>query len=500
MRIFSAQAWWAAVGRLVPAAVAWSTMGLLWAAEPPLSSETEECVFCHEMVTPGLVADWRASRHSRVTPSAALGQAAAERRVSAEEVPAPMSDVVVGCYECHGQNADAHPDSFDHEGYRIHVIVTPKDCQTCHPVEVEQYSRSKHAHAWGNIRLNPLYHQMMRTVGNPEEPVEAAPHLAATPDTEVCYDCHGTKVEVQGMRTRELLDGSEIEVPKLLRWPNHGVGRVNPDGSLGACTACHPRHSFAIEIARKPRTCAQCHLAPDTPAWEVYRESKHGNIALSMGEEWNWGAVPWVPGRDFKAPTCATCHASALADTDGTVLVERTHDFGSRLWVRLFGLPYAHPQPKTGATDGIRNAEGQPLPTTFAGEPASEYLLTAEEQKIRRDEITKVCVLCHNTDYAQSFLERLEAEIERTNEMTRRATALLQRIWKAGGADPANPFDELAEMKWVENWLFYATSIRYARAMGGPDHAGFKNGWWALHRNLLELEKLARESEAQAPK
>ncbi|HIC98731.1 MAG TPA: CBS domain-containing protein [Pyrodictiaceae archaeon] len=30
-----------------------------------------------------------------------------------------------------------------------------------------------------------------------------------------------------------------------------GVGRVDPDGSLGTCTACHPRHQFSVEYARK---------------------------------------------------------------------------------------------------------------------------------------------------------------------------------------------------------------------------------------------------------
>ena len=73
----------------------------------------------------------------------------------------------------------------------------------------------------------------------------------------------------------------EIDVPDLANWPNQGVGRINPDGSLGACTSCHPRHSFSIEVARKPYTCSQCHLEPYVPAFEVYKESKHGNIFLS---------------------------------------------------------------------------------------------------------------------------------------------------------------------------------------------------------------------------
>jgi len=28
-------------------------------------------------------------------------------------------------------------------------------------------------------------------------------------------------------------------------WPNTGIGRVNPDGSAGSCSACHTRHRFS---------------------------------------------------------------------------------------------------------------------------------------------------------------------------------------------------------------------------------------------------------------
>ena len=74
-----------------------------------------------------------------------------------------------------------------------------------------------------------------------------------------------------------------------------GVGRINPDGSKGACTACHPRHSLSIEIAKKAYTCAQCHLQPDVPAWDVYAESKHGDIFFHCSTNRNFTSVPWRP-------------------------------------------------------------------------------------------------------------------------------------------------------------------------------------------------------------
>ena len=38
----------------------------------------------------------------------------------------------------------------------------------------------------------------------------------------------------------------EIDVPdRASNGPNQGVGRINPlMEALGACTSCHPRHSF----------------------------------------------------------------------------------------------------------------------------------------------------------------------------------------------------------------------------------------------------------------
>ena len=50
-----------------------------------------------------------------------------------------------------------------------------------------------------------------------------------------------------------------------------------------------PSTTQLIEVARKPYTCGQCTISdPDVPAFEVYKESKHGNIFFSMQHGWNW--------------------------------------------------------------------------------------------------------------------------------------------------------------------------------------------------------------------
>jgi hydroxylamine dehydrogenase len=94
------------------------------AASVPLSQETEACIDCHKDLHPGLVQDWRASRHAKITPGVALKKSETERRISATSIPEAMQRVAVGCYECHALNPAAHKDNFEHAGYKINVIVS----------------------------------------------------------------------------------------------------------------------------------------------------------------------------------------------------------------------------------------------------------------------------------------------------------------------------------------------------------------------------------------
>jgi len=457
-----------------------------------ISSQTQACLGCHNRYTPGIVKDWLTSRHSKTIPGEAMKKAVLEKRISAEGLPKELREFAVGCFECHSQHPESHKDNFDHMGFKINVIVTPDDCRSCHPAEAKQFSESKKAYAYKDLMENSVYRTMVNTITGlkkiqkgvllTEKPSESTLH-------ETCLGCHGTKVEAGGLKKISTKMG-EIMIPVLSNWPNQGVGRINPDGSRGACSACHPRHSFSIEIARKPYTCSQCHLEPDVPAWNVYDESKHGDILFSKYSEWNFSSVPWVIGKDFKTPSCATCHNSLLVSPAGDVIAERSHDFGARLWVRLFGLIYAHPQPKSGDTTIIKNKDGLPLPVTFTGEPASEYLIDKSEQEKRLSVMSGICNVCHSTQWIQDHFAKLDKTITETNAMTLTSTGLLVDAWNAGLADRTNPFDESIEQMWVRQWLFYSNSIRFSSAMtGAPDYTSFKNGWWYLTENIQHMKE-----------
>jgi hypothetical protein len=464
--------------------------------KPPLSEATEECLSCHSLFSPGIAHDWSSSRHAANTVEMALKKPGKERRVSLDSVEKARGltgYVAVGCAECHTLNPDLHEDTFLHNGYKVHVVVTPTDCANCHPIEKAQYTNhNKMAHAYGNLHDNPLYRSLVETVlGRKQVRGDSLQRLPSTLATQMdtCYGCHGTRVRVIGMREIETAM-DVMEVPKLAGWPNTGVGRVNPDGSLGCCTACHPRHAFSIVAARQPYVCSQCHLQPDVPAWNVYKESKHGNLFSTLKHTWDFDAVPWRLGRDFRAPTCATCHASLVVDPEGAVIADRTHGYGERLWTRLFGLIYSHPQPIAPDTRSIRNRDGQPLPVTFDGEPAIEHLIDLKTQKKRKRGMKAICQGCHSTQWVEQHFFKMDGTLEDVNQAVRTATQLMQRAWEKGIASEENPFDESIEIIWTEQWLFFANSVRFASAMAGaPDYASFHNGWWEIQKAIEEIRE-----------
>jgi nitrate/TMAO reductase-like tetraheme cytochrome c subunit len=463
------------------------------ASAAPLSPDTEACLSCHATLHPGIVEDWKKSLHSQVPPGLGLRKEKLERRVSAPKIPPSFTNIVVGCAECHILNPDQHKDSFEHGGYSVHVVVTPEDCAICHPDERNQYALNKMAHAHKNLVNNPVYHGLAESINGIQLFQHTKPVLKPSdPETQAdsCLFCHGTMIQVKGLKTRETSMG-EMKFPVLSGWPNQGVGRINPDGSLGSCTSCHARHEFSIEVARKPYTCSECHKGPDVPAFKVYEVSKHENIFSSRNKSWDFKAVPWKVGKDFNAPTCASCHASLVVNGEGEVIAERTHRMNDRLSWRLMGLIYSHPQPKSPDTTIIKNKAGLPLPTELTGEPAMTFLIDEKEQKQRDQTLQKICRSCHGTEWVANHFVRLKNTIQTTNQMTLTATQIMATAWEKGAAkglaQKDSIFNEAIEKKWVEQWLFYANSTRFASAMSGADYGVFAEGRWNLSKNIQEM-------------
>ncbi|CAB5087596.1 Hydroxylamine oxidoreductase (Fragment) [Olavius algarvensis associated proteobacterium Delta 3] len=465
------------------------------AAEAPLSEASSECIDCHTTFQPGVVEGWKKSRHANVTPEQALSVKGLANKISNKDVPEDLRSHAVGCAECHTLRPDAHADTFEHNGYDIHVVVSPDDCKTCHKTEVEQFSRNLMSYAVKNLAENSVYQALEQSIlgaaGIKGDHIKFGP-IDEDTQAEACYYCHGTTLKVTGIETRDTDAAGELEFPVISGWPNQGVGRINLDGSRGSCTACHTRHEFSIEMARKPYTCKECHIGPDVPVFKVYSASKHGNIFSTKGDGWDFAPVPWTVGQDFTAPTCAGCHISLLVNTEGETVIERSHQMNNRLPWRLFGLIYAHPYPKQADTTIIRNKDGLPLPTDFNGGLAEGYLIDANEQARRTRSLQGICMNCHDTSWVSGFWRRFENTIRTTNEATRTATMLMTEAWNQGYAKglsaKENPFDEFIEKLWSDNWLFYANTVRFSSAMGGGgDYGVFADGRYHLSRNLTEM-------------
>ena len=92
---------------------------------PVLGSAAESCVECHGSVTPGIVNDWRISKH---------GENGLE------------------CDTCHG---DEHQSA---EDVAKVSIPSPETCATCHETPVEQYKKGKHGIAWAAMKAMPTMH------------------------------------------------------------------------------------------------------------------------------------------------------------------------------------------------------------------------------------------------------------------------------------------------------------------------------------------------------
>jgi hydroxylamine dehydrogenase len=368
-------------------------------------SETgDRCLACHKEKTPGLFNQWNGSKH------AAGG---------------------VTCLECH-QAAQTDDDAFMHEGTLVATLVTPKDCAQCHPDEASQVQASYHATAGEILESQDAY----------------LAHVAGGEPAAItgCENCHGCKVKFDNASPNKLSAKS---------WPNSGIGRLNPDGSKGACHACHTRHSFSAAQARQPESCSKCHLGPDHPQREVYEESKHGNAYYTHLDAMNLKSDRWVVGQDyFEAPTCATCHMSA------TSTAKVTHDVGTRLSWTLRPAVSVH----------------------------------KDNWEAKRTAMKDVCSTCHGGAFVDGHYKQFDATVALYNDkFAKPAGTIMQLVRKNNLLE--RPADFSNEIEWVywELWHHEGRRMRHGAAMMGPDYTWWHGAYEVAKHFYFELIPEARE-------
>jgi hydroxylamine dehydrogenase len=438
------------------------------------------CVECHGKQSPGIIDHWKNSTH------AVKG---------------------VGCVECHKADK-GDVDAFTHHGWTIATVVTPKDCGRCHQKEQTEFAHSHHAKA-GNI-LASLDNFLAETVEGSRVPFNPHSPTPGRPDiTEVngmasafvgCQQCHGSKVALMDKNGAPITvddlklddDGHPTNLALLDQivkddngkpkyhpgtWPNSGIGRINLDGSLGSCSACHSRHDFSPRRARQPENCGKCHLGPDHPQKEIYEESKHGVAFRDLKEHMNLDAESWVLGEDYsQAPTCATCHMSAHSK-GGSV----THDPGTRLsWTNR------PPVSKVLDTD----ADGK-LVTEADPEKRRELVVFSAEEK--RTNMKLVCLHCHTPDYVNSFYSQYDDFVVLYNEKFAKPGESIMKALRAQDLITKTQFDEEIEWTWFYLWHHEGRRARHGASMMAPDYAHWHGMYEVAERFYMELIPQARE-------
>jgi len=452
-----------------------------------IPENSRKCVECHAQNTPGIVDQWKGSTH------AVKG---------------------IGCLECHRAGRE-EPDAFDHYGQIIATVVTPRDCARCHPVQQGEFASSHHAAA-GQI-LHSLDNYLAESVEGARVPFN--PH-GSTPGRNVgmvnglasaftgCLQCHGSLVGLKatdggvitvedlqpgpdGMPTnldavaRIVHDGNGKPVFHPSTWPNTGIGRINLDGSLGSCTACHSRHDFSPRRARQPENCGKCHLGPDHPQKEIYEESKHGVAYRDLKDHMNLDSEKWILGKDYtQAPTCATCHMSGNINNGGKV----THDPGER-------LSWTNRPPVSLAMDTDINHK-----VVKETDPEKRAALTADTWRDKRGRMQNVCKVCHSPDYISAFYQQYDDFVILYNEKFGKPGAAIMKAFKENGLLTKAPFDEQIEWTWFYLWHHEGRRARHGASMMAPDyahwHGMFEVGEDFYQKLLPEAEEILDKARA----
>lgn len=255
-------------------------------------------------------------------------------------------------------------------------------------------------------------------------------------------------------------------------WPNTGIGRINPDGSEGSCSACHSRHAFSVEQVRNPENCGKCHMGPDHPQIEIYNESKHGVAFRANIDKMNMDSPKWIVGEDYSAaPTCATCHMSATKDQPVT------HDVGMRIsW---------NNRPPVSIRPEVSDAK--------MGLPGKDV-----SWEVRRANMQNVCINCHNQNYVDAFYTQYDGLIKLYEDKFAKPGLELMAAAKPLMKQVA--FGNKIDWTWFELWHHEGRRARHGASMMGPDithwHGTYEVAKHFYSKLIPELEELIEKGRA----
>jgi len=328
---------------------------------PAGEQRPESCAPCHRQLNPVIVQQYEQS---------AMGRAGTQ---NARVVYAQRS---LTCADCHGTN---HDQIMASKG-RVAETV----CATCH-AEIYKEHVLDAGHSYGPDP-GGLGANWERNIG--------VPHYKDMPRKVMemgCDPCHAqagaTDAKYWSDSLQQYVDGSSLTY-------------------RNGCIACHTRHAFNLEEARKPEACYTCHMGPDHPNYEAYMSSKHGSIYAARGRHWDWNAS--MVAAPYEAPTCAFCHM-VYADSGGARSV--SHNMTRKI---IWGM-------------GVQPALGQLTDIT-----------TTPENQAKRAEMVKVCLVCHSEDKARGYLESADAHKLAGDALVIEARDILAGLYEDGLIEPSH--------------------------------------------------------------
>jgi hypothetical protein len=180
-----------------------------------------ECIACHEALTPGIVADWRDSRHSR-----------------------PASRAPVACPDCHGA---------DHQ--KLHM-PTPKVCAGCHAEQHDAFQSEKQYGFPSHVLAMERATDSKHFVDKPKA------------ETTACVQCHSVATKCDSCHTRHRFAAAEARRPEACTTCHSGP--PHPDDETFYASAHGKRYLADAQETdwSKPLrkgnyavpTCAYCHM------------------------------------------------------------------------------------------------------------------------------------------------------------------------------------------------------------------------------------------------
>lgn len=210
-------------------AVVWSLAVLAF----PLAASAEECVDCHQKVTPNAVADWKLSKHA---------------------------ESGVTCDACHGEGHSTAEDVAEV------TLPTPQVCAQCHEEQVTQFSRGKHALGWASYRAMPTTHQLPMAMNQGGKGCGGCHKIGLKSDEEIAAlkaDGYGYGVaSCDSCHTRHTFSAKEASQPQACQTCHMGFD--HPQWEMYSSSKHGVRYLLkqngTLPESTPAPTCQTCHM------------------------------------------------------------------------------------------------------------------------------------------------------------------------------------------------------------------------------------------------